>query len=146
MTLAINIIVLIIGGLLALQGVINAKLSSYLPHPLQAAVISFSVGTTVLLALSLLTGESPPSLSQWRSIPWYLFIGGLLGALMVSSAILLIPKIGATSFIGGIIVGQLIAALLLDHFGVLGLDIRPINSQRILGVVLLIAGFLLTRR
>jgi len=146
MKILFSFLVLIIGTLLALQGVINAKLSTHLNHPIQAAVLSFCVGLSSLLFVSLLVKPTLPSTSQLMAIPPYLLIGGLFGAIMVSSAIILIPQMGATPFIGGIIVGQLLGAMTFDHFGILGLPIQAINGKRILGVLLLVAGFFLTRK
>lgn len=146
MNLFINCFVLIVGGLLALQGVINGRLASYLNHPIQAALLSFFVGTFALTIFALALRAPLPHWDSMKSIPWYLLVGGLFGAIMVTSAIVLIPKIGAAPFIGGIIVGQLIMALSLDHFGALGLTTRPLNWQRIVGAALLVLGFIMTRK
>ena len=141
-----NAFVLLVGALLALQGVINGRLARYLEHPIHAAVVSFSIGLCSLIALSFMLGAPLPQLSQVKSIPWYLFVGGIFGAIMVSSAIIFIPKLGVATFIGGIIVGQLLAALLMDHFGILGLETKPIDMRRTLGASFLILGFFLTRK
>ena len=122
----------------------SASTLSRTPH--SAAIVSFSVGLGSLLFLALMIRTPIPQLQQIRQVPWYLFIGGVFGALMVSSAIIFIPKIGVTQFIGGIIVGQILAALALDHFGVLGIKEQPLNISRCLGAALLIIGFFLTRK
>ena len=140
------VIVLAIGSLLAFQGAINAKLSSHLNHPFQAALFSFLIGTFSLLLINLAYNKPLPKWSVVREMPWYLWLGGLFGAAMVSSAILLIPKIGATTFIGAVIVGQLLAALAIDHFGILNVPQERITPIRLFGVFSLILGFILVKK
>ena len=123
-----------------------SSLASFLNHPLQSAVISFTVGTLALLLVIALIRPPMPDLERLNTAPGYLFLGGLFGALMVSSAIILIPRIGVTAFVGGIIVGQLLGATFLDHFGFFGLSPRPINTRSLCGILLLMVGFALTRR
>ena len=139
-------IVLIIGCLLALQGAINAKLSSHLNHPFQAALFSFLVGTLSLLLINLGFNKPLPKWNIIRELPWYLWLGGLFGATMVSSAVLLIPRIGATTFIGSVIVGQLVAALIIDHFGILNVPQERITPLRLLGAASLVLGFVLIKK
>jgi transporter family-2 protein len=138
--------VLGIGGLLALQGAINSRLATYMNHPLQAALISFSVGTLSLLLINLFLSAQWPSWHSLIKTPPYLWIGGLFGAIMVSSAIIFIPQIGATSFIAAIIVGQLIMAVVVDHYGILGVPVDQVDWLKILGIGLLLLGFLCIRR
>ena len=77
----LTIAALLIGGLLAIQGSINAQLSGYLKHPLQAALVNFMIGTCCLVLVNILLRTELPKTAQLSSIPFHLYIGGALGAL-----------------------------------------------------------------
>ncbi len=140
------IIALLIGGLLPVQGSINSHLSSLLKHPLQAAFVSFFVGTLALLFLNVFLKTEVPAAKELVKIPFYLFLGGLLGAIYVTSAIVLIPKIGITSLLAASIAGQLIISSLIDHFGFFNVPIHPISFGRVAGIALLATGIFLIQR
>jgi len=79
-------------------------------------------------------------------IPWWSWSGGLFGAVFIALAILLVPKLGAATFIALLVAGQMLASVTLDHFGWLGLAQREIDLPRVIGVLLLIGGVVLIRR
>jgi len=139
-------IALLIGGLLAVQGSINSQLGGILKNPLQAAFVSFFIGTLTLFVLNVLMRTELPTKAVIVEIPIYLFIGGIVGAIYVSSAIILIPKIGVATMLGASIGGQMIVASIIDHFGFFNLAVHPISMGRILGIVLLIIGVFLIQR
>ena len=87
-----------------------------------------------------------PSLTKLWQAPWWIWTGGVLGASYLWFAILLAPRLGATLLVGLIVGGQLIASLLLDHYGLLGFHHHPFSLWRAFGVTLLIAGVILIRR
>jgi transporter family-2 protein len=89
---------------------------------------------------------SPVTLPSYRkviSIPWYLFTGGIIGSTFILGAVFALPKIGASSFFGLIVLGQLIMTLIVDHYGVFGLPIHKVDGLRIAGIFLLISGSML---
>jgi transporter family-2 protein len=139
-------VALLIGGLLAVQGSINSQLGGILKSPFLAAFISFSVGTLTLLALNVLVRTELPTKELLSSMPYYLFLGGIIGAIYVSSAIILIPKIGVATMLGASIGGQMIVASIIDHYGFFNVAIHPISSGRIIGILLLIIGVFLIER
>ncbi len=132
------------GVAMASQAGINAQLRQYMHSPYQAAFFSFLVGTLILGVVVLLQTGSRPQLQELMAVPYWLWIGGLLGAFGVSVAIILAPRLGAVNLTIIIVCGQLIASLILDHFGWLGFEKHSINWQRIGGVMLVIAGLVLT--
>ena len=132
------------GVAMASQAGINAQLRQYMHSPYQAAFFSFLVGTLILGAVVLLQTDSRPQFQELMAVPYWLWIGGLLGAFGVSVAIILAPRLGAVNLTIIIVCGQLIASLILDHFGWLGFEKHSINWQRIGGVMLVIAGLVLT--
>ena len=86
-----------------------------------------------------------PGLQATAGLPWWVWTGGVLGAIYVSSVIIAVPALGATALVAFVILGQLLAATLLDHYGVLGV-VRTINPARAMGVLLLVVGAMLVVR
>lgn len=136
---------LVVGGFLAVQGIINARLSQAMDHPLQASFISFAVALVALVSVMLVRGVSLPSPSLLKPLPPYLYIGGILGVIYVTTVLVLMPKIGATNVIFAIFIGQTVVSLTVDHFGLAGLPRHQLDVPRIAGVVLLFGGLYLVQ-
>ena len=133
-----------VGGLIALQPAVNAGLGRATGN-IAAALISFAIGTLVLAAIVVLSGQAGGVGSSF-DVPWYYLLGGLLGAAYVFTALVTVSAIGAGGVAAATITGQLGASIVLDRLGVLGLDEAPITFERLLGVALLLAGtFLIVR-
>jgi transporter family-2 protein len=134
-----------VGGLIAVQSVINAALGKRLGD-LGSIFIVTLVSVTVALPLVLLI----PGAASLRSLPglsqWYLYLGGIIGILIVGAPILLIPRIGATITLTALVAGQLALAVVIDHFGLLGVPRSEITPTRVLGVAVLALGTLLIVR
>jgi bacterial/archaeal transporter family-2 protein len=135
----------IAGILIAIQAPTNALLGKASGSPIVAAFISFAVGT---LALGAMVAASSGRLlaPELRGVPWYAWIGGLYGAFFVAMAAFAAPRIGVASLLTAAIGGQILAALVLDHFGLLGLPRQAVNVERIAGAALVLAGAVLVRR
>lgn len=146
MTGTYMIIALLAGALLPMQAAINAQLRYALGTAVQAALVSFAVGTLALIAYALAVRSGLPDSRMVSQAPWWVWSGGLLGAAYVLSAIIVTPRLGAASLLGLALAGQLIAALVMDHYGLLGLAVQPLSSLRVLGVLLLVAGVALIVR
>jgi transporter family-2 protein len=141
--LAPIVMTVIAGAAVSLQPAFNSQLAGHLGSPLRAALVNFSAGALVMLSVvSLFALRSGlPSTDRIAQIPIHLWvIGGLLGALFVSTATWATPKIGAGAFFATLIAAQLIAGLILDHFGLVGLDQKPATLARLAGVPILIFG------
>lgn len=136
-------VVFAVGAIAAMQPPVNAQLALR-SGGLTAALISFAVGTVFLLVLALAT-RSLTSVSLARA-PWWLFTGGLMGAVFVYTGLKLVPVLGSTALIAAGVAGQLAGGLLIDHFGLFGLQPLPLSPARLIGVVLLIAGAVLVLR
>lgn len=134
---------LLAGALSSMQPAFNGQLSGLLGSPLRAALVNFTAGALIMLSVvsifALRAGwPSPDRIGQ---VPVHLWIvGGALGAMFVTTATWATPKIGAGAFFAALYAGQLIMALALDHFGLLGLEQKPATLMRLLGVPLLLAG------
>lgn len=133
-----------IGIAMTIQTAVNTQLKEYLHSPLQAALLSFLVGTIVLAIFVFFQATPKPTVSDLAHIPWYLWIGGLLGVYAISLSIYTAPKLGFLSLSGLIIFGQVLTSMLFDHFGWLGTEKVSINWQRLLGGVVIFIGVLLT--
>ena len=133
-----------IGIAMSIQTAINSQLREYVHSPLQAALLSFLVGTIVLAFFVFFQSAAKPSLQELNQIPLYLWFGGCLGVYAISISIYTAPRLGFLTLSGLIIFGQIMMSMLLDHFGWLGVEKTPINWQRLLGSVVIFIGVLLT--
>ena len=122
------------------QAGINAQLGLWTKSPVLAATISFAVGTLTLITYTLVARIPLPALAGIGGHPWWIWIGGALGAFFVTSTIILVPKLGATTMVTTVLAGQMVASLLLDHFGALGYPLHPVSLGRIVGVLLVCVG------
>jgi len=134
-----------VGVLLPLQALINARLGQVTEGALFASFVSFAVGTAALAAAVLLTRTPMPEARTMAALPPWIWTGGIIGALFVLVATVLVPRLGAAGLICLVVSGQLIGSLLFDHFGVLG-PVRPADAWRILGAVLVAVGAVLVLR
>jgi bacterial/archaeal transporter family-2 protein len=134
------------GAALPVQGAINAQLRADLDAPLTAGAVSFIVATAgmaILLAAALSAGAPRPRIEPLHDLPWWGWVGGLVGATYVTSVFLLIPEIGAAPTIALTVAGQQIASVFVDRHGLLRLPARPVPPTRLAAVALLLAGVLL---
>jgi transporter family-2 protein len=132
------------GGLIALQAPINAGLGKS-TGSLPAALVSFAIGTTALAAIVVLSGKAG-GLSSTFDVSWYYLLGGLLGAVYVTNALIAVNAIGAGGGAAATSTGQLTASVAIDRLGLFGLDQVPLSPTRALGVCLLLAGTVLVVR
>lgn len=136
---------IVIGAVLPLQALVNARLGQVAGGALFASFVSFLVGTLVLAVAVIATRARWPSMSTIAMQPGWIWLGGVIGAVYVLSATVLVPRIGAASLICLIVLGQLVGSLLMDHFGVLS-NARPIDTMRVVGAVLVGVGAVLVVR
>ena len=137
------LLAIVIGAGVAVQSGVNAQLRLYLGHPAFAALTNFVVGTVALLLFLLAMREPWPTLAAMKVAPAWTWIGGLLGAFYVASAVIIALRLGAASMFALIIAGQVGMSLLLDHYGWIGFAEHPINLWRIAGALFLIVGVVL---
>ncbi len=145
MKLFVMLIILFSGCLGTTQAGINHILSTYLKSNLLAALISFIVGTIALFVIVLILRIPIPESHILPKVPWWAWLGGLLGAFLVTATIYAVPKLGATTMFALFIAGQLIASIIYDHFGVLGYPQHPVSIIRIIGVALIFIGVTLVK-
>jgi bacterial/archaeal transporter family-2 protein len=127
-----------VGVLIALQAPVNAGLAKE-TGSLPAAVVSFLVGTLILVALMAVSGKTG-GLSSTFDVSWYYLAGGFLGAAYVFTVLVTVTSIGAGGVAAATITGQLTASVIIDRLGILGLEETSLSTPRIAGVALLLAG------
>lgn len=131
---------------ITLQVGMNSRLRTLLQSANTAALISFLVGTLALATLFVVTRVPVPDRSVIASVPWWAWLGGLMGAFYVAVSTIVASQLGTASLLGLGLLGQLTLALAADHYGWMGLPEHPITLTRLAGVALLAAGvWLITR-
>lgn len=136
----------IAGSFIAFQAPINAELSKGLGLPTAASGASFLVGALALAAVSLVaTRVQGVSIAWGAPAPWLFVAGGCLGAAYVTSALILVPRLGTAATMAFVVAGQLITGMIIDRLGFFGAAIHEISIGRVAGAVLLLAGALMIR-
>ena len=128
------------GAMMSFQAPINAALRNHV-GVFESSLISFSVGTLALILIVLLAGKG--SLGAVRNVSWWHLLGGLIGAVFVTATLIAAPKIGVTGMIVATLAGNMVAAILIDRFGWVGLSPRPIDLPRVAGVLLMVVSVVL---
>jgi transporter family-2 protein len=131
---------------LSVQVAMNSQLRRTLQSANVAALVSFAAGILGLILLLLVVRTELPSRDTFASVPVWAWFGGLFGAFYVASSTVIAAQLGTSSLLALALLGQLATALIIDHFGWLGMPENPITLVRLAGVGLLGAGvWLITR-
>jgi len=139
-------VALVMGFFMAVQPAINLELRRFVGSPAQAAMVSTAVSTISLAFFVFVVQRKPwPSLDAALSTPWWIWIGGLLGAAYVAISVVLVSRLGAAFAFSLVVLGQMITALLLDRFGWFGVPIHDLTPGRLAGVAFVISGVVLIR-
>jgi transporter family-2 protein len=133
------------GFLVGMQAPINSRLGRSVGS-LQAATFSFLVGTVLLVLVAAFVRGGLGNLVHVGRAPWWALVGGLLGAVYVSVALVAVRTLGASGLTAVVIAGQLAISVAIDRFGLLGVARQPIGVHRVAGLVLLVVGVLLVVR
>lgn len=128
-----------------MQQAVNADLRTSIGSAAWAGFISYLGGTLCMLVLAVALRETLPSAESIAKSNWWAWSGGLFGAIYIAVSILLLPRLGAATFVALLIAGQMLGSLAFDHFGLFGVPQHSVNFFRMLGAVLLIAGVVLVR-
>ena len=135
---------IVAGAGVATQAPINSRLAAELGDGMTAAAVSVLVGLVALAPLVLLRGALPGA-AAIATTPWWAWIGGALGAFYVWMVVLSVPILGVLTAMAAMILGQMVGALALDAAGAFGLAVQPLSWQRLLAVLLVGAGVVLSR-
>jgi transporter family-2 protein len=132
-------IVAVIGGVaVVVQAQMVGLLDRYIGTFESVFITYFGGGLLVALLLFLL--RQGGNLGAWRSAPWYAFGGGAMGLVIIGAISYTVPRLGVVAAFTIIVATQFILGAIFDHFGLMGSTVRPIDVQRIAGIVVLLAG------
>jgi len=138
---------MLVGATLALQVGMAATMRGHVGSPMGAALVNFAVGTIFLFIAVALGRGSLAGLAHAGAAPWWAWGAGILGGFYITASAAFGSSLGGATFLALVVAGQMIAALTLDHYGVLGFPVRPLDAWRIAGALLVICGmFLLARQ
>ena len=140
------LLAMVAGVSFVLQASVNARLRSGLGSPNWAALISYAGGTIAMMFVVIAARDPWISTAAIAKTPWWSWTGGLWGAVYVVVIIVLLPRLGTATVIALFVLGQMIASLAFDNFGVFGVPKHPADVTRVAGALLLVAGVFLIRR
>ena len=128
------------GALNAVQSGANVTLNKGLDQPILAALVVSAVSAVVYLLAAPFMGLAVPTPERVAQVPWWGWLGGVLGAIYVLSMIVIAGRVGAAAFTGLTVTAAIVASLVLDHFGWLGFVQHTAGPWRMLGGLLMIGG------
>ena len=132
------------GAGLAAQAGVNTQLRAATGSALWTSLISASI-TVVLLAAALLAQRDSLVTDGYGRYPWWIWTGGIAGASYVLAAVALARPLGVATLFAAVIVGQLTAGLVIDHFGWFNVPVHRVSPERLIGAALLVGGMALIR-
>lgn len=133
------------GAGLAFQAGMNGQLARVLGSPFQAGVVNNTLGLVLLLGLVVLFSRAAPDAGKVAGAPWWVWAGGTVSAYFVASTAFVAPRLGAVSLIAVILLGQAIASLVIDKWGLVGFEQQDITIGKLAGVALLVVGLAMVR-
>lgn len=145
-TYLLLILAVIAGAMMPAQAAINNRLAVVIDSPVMAAFLSFVIGTLALFIYVIVSSTPFGGLSNLKDASPITWTGGLLGAFFVTATILLVPRLGVAMTFSLVIAGQMIATLIIDHFGMLGVPVKEVSIIRFAGILLITAGVVLIRK
>jgi len=140
-TVILIILVGLAGGIaVGLQGPMASMISQRLGI-FESVFIVHLGGALIALVPMLIYGSK---LAQWRSVPWYVLGAGVFGLVVIGAVSYMIPRVGVAAAVTSVVAGQLLVSAVLDHFGLLGAAVKPLDLTRILGLSVVMLGVWLT--
>lgn len=147
MKYVLMLITLLVGSIIPVQAVVNARLGSQTGGAIMGALLSFCTGFMWLLFLNLsINSNAIVSLRPLSTGPWYIWLGGFIGAIFVGFITWINQRQGVGLTFALVVSGQIFMSLLIDNFGLFGSAIRTITLENIIGAVLIIAGIILIKK
>ena len=144
-TIALYLAALGAGISVAVQQVLNGSLRASLSSPTWAGFVSYLGGLLTMIVVLIAMREQLPSWKLVTATPWWAWSGGILGGVFILLVILLLPSLGAAMLLALVVAGQMLAAVVMDHFGAFGLTQHSLSISRLLGVALVIGGVVLIK-
>jgi len=141
------VITFFVGAIIPVQAILNARLGRQKMGPLMGALLSFLTGTIILLVLNvIINGSAMFNLRTYSTGPWYIWIGGTIGAIFVGYITWINQQQGVALTFALVVSGQIFVSLLIDHYGWFGSAVRTITLEKIIGAVLIVGGIILIKK
>jgi transporter family-2 protein len=137
---------LLSGAALAVQVGLNNSLRARMGHPLPVTLTSFATGFLALLLFTIVLRPPWPKGSALAGSPWWIWLGGVVGASYIMVTVTFSNRLGAAGWLGVVVTGQILTSVVLDHYGWLGFTPNPVSLWRVVGVSLLLAGAVIVLR
>ncbi|WMD22059.1 DMT family transporter [Achromobacter seleniivolatilans] len=134
---------IIAGALVPIQAGANAALGRNLGHPLWATMASLAISAVAAMIVMALLRVPAPSFAELGKLPWWGWTGGVAGVFYITAGLILAPRLGAGAFLAAVIAGQMLAALVLDRYALVGFLGSAMNPGRLAGAALIMGGALL---
>ncbi len=135
-----------VGAMVSAQPAWNAIVARGIGSVFGAAAINTFIGFAVCMVFVPVLGVGRMSVSTLTAVPWWAYLGGVVGALFVTSGVFVAPVTGALVFFVCVVTGQLVGSVIADHYGAFGLEVRPASFGRLAGVGLVVLGAFLVGR
>jgi len=143
MKILLGLIIFGVSCLSAFQPLVNARLNTHISSPIWVSFLSFASGAVILFIIAFaVTGKFMTI--ETEGLKWWMFVSGAIGALYVTSSLIIVPHLGIATLVSMGLAGSLITAAILDHFGVLAISPNPITMQKVIGMSLLAIGAIIT--
>ncbi len=134
---------LFLGVVLVVHLAMNGQVGNVIKNPRVANAVFWCIGALTAVVIGL-TGWQSGALATLKQVNPILLTGGAMGACLVFAIAWLMPQVGARDIMITLLAGQIIGGIVLSHFGWLGSPQQPITMVKIIGVVVMIAGVILT--
>lgn len=136
----------LVGAMISVQPPLNAILARSIGSSVGAATISIVIALVTILLLAPFLGLGRITAQSIAAVPWWVYLAGAAGAIFVAAGVIIAPVTGALAFFVCIVAGQLLGSLIVDHFGAFDLEVREIDTTRLVGLALVIFGAVLVQR
>lgn len=141
------LITFIVGALIPVQAVLNARLGKQTGGPLMGSLLSFLTGLVCLIILNLITNANAIiSLKPAATSPWYIWLGGIIGALFVGYITWVNQQQGLALTFALVVGGQIFMSLLMDNYGWFGSAMQNMTWEKFLGAAFIVIGVILIKR
>lgn len=141
--LLVLLLVFVSGAMTSFQHGMNRKFSTLAGNSIHGGILNFVVGlAAVLLFWAVLARGMLPNREAFTPSPWWMWLGGVCGGVYVCVAVFALPRIGSAYYVSALVIGQLLAATFIDHYGLMGLDAKPLTIGKGIGLALMVGGLL----
>lgn len=134
------LLAVVMGAAISLYIPMISRSSQIMGSPFMGNVPFFAVALITSIVISLGAGQRPADYARMADVPAWMFVAGVVSALMIIGSSYLIPRIGTGAFFVLMVSGQILLGLVINQFGLLGVPVQPANLMKLGGAALVIGG------